>query len=115
MSWDKAIASLNRSMIATFSQSVVLHTKNKRIFTSGIFDEPSSNVDAASGFIENTAPTLHLRDEDAKCVEIRTVIYVKKQKYIVAAAPEKDGFGMTTLTLAKHEEDDHEKRPRIRY
>lgn len=113
MTWTKAMASLNRSMIATFSQSVVIHLGDKRKFTSGIFDEPSQVVDAASGFIENTAPTLHLRDEDAAGVKVRTLIEINKTTYIVAQPVERDGFGMTTLTLSKR--DESSASPSIRY
>lgn len=103
MSFNKILSEMDRVIVSVFSSKCIIHTSKGDRFVEGIFDNPSVNARIADAMIENVSPTIHLRDCDAIGIEIRTLVTVENQKWLVAEMPESDG-SMTKLTLSRHNE-----------
>lgn len=72
----------------------------KGVRISGIFNNPSANVDIASAYIQNRKTTLKIPEERAAGVAIRDLVSVKGQSYHVTDV-DFDGYGYCILTLSK--------------
>ncbi len=88
---------------ADFGISAIIKIGRVSRIVSGIFDDKSSGIDVASGFIQAPKITFMVSSKLVCNIAVRDTVTIKRQCFIVVEPPSHDGSGFCLLTLSKHD------------